>query len=314
MKDQAEKLRQIIENLKSQKESTNVSQVTKNEIFNSTPQTDKNITRVITVTSGKGGVGKTNTTVNLGIALSNLGYRVIIIDVDFGLANIDIVCGVTAKYTLADVINDDATIVDALTDGPGKIQFISGGSGIEELVNIDKTKLEKFIKNITLLDSFCDIILIDTGAGLSESVMSFVMSSQEVVVVTTPEPTAITDAYALIKMISNRDKSKKVKILVNRAEDEKEAVEVQNKLTLVSERFLELDVEPLGYIYRDDAVIKAVKQRTPFVLAYPRSTASKSMNEIAQKIIKANDEYNTNTNGIKTFVNKLAGFFNIVNR
>lgn len=299
MMDQADKLRQLIGGLKAPETEDNSN----NSIVISTSQT-----RVITVTSGKGGVGKTNVTVNLGISLSRLGYRVIIIDVDFGLANIDLVFGITPTYTLADVINNNKNIQEVLTDGPAGIKFISGGSGVEDLVNLDSSKLENFIKNISLLDSLCDIILIDTGAGLSESVMSFVMASDEVLVVATPEPTSITDAYALVKMLANRDKTKNVSILVNRAESEKEAKEVLNKLCTVSKRFLGLEVYQLGYVQRDDTVIKAVKLQNPFTISFPESKASTTIFNVAKNLINKNEESKEVIDaGLKKFVNRLAG-------
>jgi len=295
MRDQAEKLRQLIDGLK-------VPPSIKQEVEKS-----KSATRVITVTSGKGGVGKTNVTVNLAVCLSRLGFKVIILDVDFGLANIDLVFGITPTYSLADVINQNKNIKEVLTDGPAGIKFISGGSGVEELVNLNSAKLENFIKNITLLDSFCDIILIDTGAGLSESVMSFVMASDEVLVVTTPEPTSITDAYALIKMLANRDKTKKVNILINRADNERESKEVLNKLCIVSKRFLGFELNQLGYIQRDDAVIKAVKLQSPFTISFPDSKAALTIQDVAKKIINKYDENNITVNlGVKGFVNRLS--------
>lgn len=298
MKDQADKLRQLIDGLK---DSQSVSADTER----------KSSTRVITVTSGKGGVGKTNVTVNLGVCLSKLGFRVIILDVDFGLANIDLVFGITPEYSLADVINQNKGIQEVLTDGPAGIKFISGGSGVEELVNLNSAKLENFIKNISLLDSFCDIILVDTGAGLSDSVMSFVMASDEVLVVTTPEPTSITDAYALIKMLANRDKSKKVNILINRADSEQESKEVINKLSTVSKRFLGFEISQLGYIQRDDAVIKAVKMQSPFTISFPDSRAALSMKEVAERVVNKPREQNITVNtGIKSFVNRLANLLN----
>jgi len=297
MMDQADKLRQLIGGLKA-------SQIENN---GNSKENRESQTRVITVTSGKGGVGKTNVTVNLGVSLSRLGYRVIIIDVDFGLANIDLVFGITPNYTLADVINNNKNIQEVLTDGPAGLKFISGGSGVEELVNLDSSKLEIFIKNVSLLDSLCDIILIDTGAGLSDSVMSFVMASDEVLVVATPEPTSITDAYALIKMLANRDNSKKVSILINRAENEKEAKEVLNKLCTVSKRFLGLEVRQLGYVQRDDAVIKAVKLQKPFTLSFPESKASSTITNVAKNIITSNQESDVAIDaGIKKFVNRLS--------
>lgn len=303
MKDQADKLRQLIDGLKESKPEKKES-----EAKNSN-------TRVITVTSGKGGVGKTNVTVNLAICLSRLGYRVIILDVDFGLANIDLVFGITPEFSLADVISESKSIQEVLTDGPAGIKFISGGSGVEELVNLDATKLENFIKNISLLDSFCDIILVDTGAGLSDSVMSFVMASDEVLVVASPEPTSITDAYALIKMLANRDKAKKVSILINKAENEKESKEVLNKICIVSKRFLGLELMQLGYIQRDDAVIKAVKLQSPFTISFPDSKAALTLMSVAEKIVNKQKESETTVSmGFKGFVHRLAGFLNSANK
>lgn len=303
MKDQADKLRQLIDGLKDPKPGKKES------------ETKTSNTRVITVTSGKGGVGKTNVTVNLAICLSRLGYRVIILDVDFGLANIDLVFGITPEFSLADVVNGNKSIQEVLTDGPAGIKFISGGSGVEELVNMDTTKLENFIKNISLLDSFCDIILVDTGAGLSDSVMSFVMASDEVLVVASPEPTSITDAYALIKMLANRDKSKKVSILINKAENEKESKEVLNKLCIVSKRFLGLELRQLGYVQRDDAVIKAVKLQNPFTISFPESRAAVTLMNAAEKIVnKQKEAENTANMGFKGFVHRLAGFLNSANK
>jgi len=307
MKDQADKLRQLIDGLKDS--SPEKKSVKKDSEIKTAS------TRVITVTSGKGGVGKTNVTVNLAICLSRMGYRVIILDVDFGLANIDLVFGITPEYSLADVINESKSIEEVLTDGPAGIKFISGGSGVEELVHLETTKLENFIKNISLLDSFCDIILVDTGAGLSDSVMSFVMASDEVLVVASPEPTSITDAYALIKMLANRDKNKKVSIVINKAENEKESKEVINKLSVVSKRFLGLELRQLGYIQRDDAVIKAVKLQNPFTISFPESKAAMTLTGVAEKIVNKQKDNGEQVNmGFKGFVHRLAGFLNSTNK
>lgn len=302
MMDQAERLRQIIDNLKLRQA---VSQANLLSNFR------KKTARVITVTSGKGGVGKTNVTVNLAIALSELGNRVTILDADFGLANIDILLGIIPKYTLVDVIYNEKNILEVLSDGPKNIKFISGGSGVEELVKLDKHQLEKFVSNISLLDKLSDVILIDTGAGLSDSVMSFVMAADEVLLVTTPEPTSITDAYALIKMVSNRDKNKTIKVVVNRAESAGEANDILNKLSIVTEKFLTLKLHPLGFILQDDMVIKAVKMQQPFSLSFPKSQAAKHIKEISKKLIDSkNDKTNTENTGIKSFVSKLVNLLN----
>lgn len=297
MKDQADKLRQVIDNLKLRQVE---SQANLLNTFR------KKNAKVITVTSGKGGVGKTNITVNLAIALSEMGFRVVVLDADFGLANIDVLLGIAPRFTLVDVIKDKKNIIEVLTDGPNNIKFISGGSGVEELVKLDRVQIERFINNIGLLDKISDIIIIDTGAGLSDSVMSFVMAADEVLLVTTPEPTSITDAYALIKMVSSRNREKTIKVIVNRAENAKEASDILAKLSLVAEKFLSVKLIPAGYILQDDIVTKAVKMQQPFFLIYPKSHASRYIREISRKLIKDDNNVSDNeNNGIKGFVNKL---------
>lgn len=299
MMDQAEKLRQAIDNLKL-KQAVNQAL--------SIPQI-KRSARVITVTSGKGGVGKTNVTINLAIALSEIGYRVIILDADFGLANIDVLFGIIPKYTLLDVIKNQKNILEILSDGPKNTKFISGGSGVEDLVKLDRQQIMKFVENMALLDKLADVIIVDTGAGLSENVMSFIMAADEVLLITTPEPTSITDAYALIKMVSNRDKTKKIRVIVNRSESVDEAKDVLDKLVLVADKFLAISLEPTGYILHDDAVVKAVKQQKPFLISYPKSQAAKNIKDICGRLAEKGNEGSIPQNsGIRGFLNKLVGF------
>jgi len=300
MQDQADRLRQIIDNIK-------IKQAYSQSNSQSSPK--KRSSKVITVTSGKGGVGKTNVTINLAIALSELGLRVIILDADFGLANIDILFGIVPKYTLADVIRNQKNILEVLSDGPSNIKFISGGSGVEELVRLEREQVQKFIDNIGLLDKLFDIILIDTGAGLSDNVMSFVMAADEILLVTTPEPTSITDAYALIKMVSHREKDKLIRLVVNKAESAKEANDILIKLSIVAEKFLALKLHPLGYILQDETVIKAVKLQQPFSMSFPKSQASKHIKEISRRLIeKGDDGREPEASGIRGFVSRLVGF------
>ncbi|MCX7747015.1 MAG: MinD/ParA family protein [Clostridia bacterium] len=302
MRDQAEKLRQIIDNLK-------LRQAVSQE--NLPSDIGKKQAKIITITSGKGGVGKTNIAINLAIALSEMGLRVVILDADFGLANIDVLFGMIPKFTLVDVIHNEKNILEVLCEGPKNIKFISGGSGVEDLIKLDKNQLQKFVTNIALLDKISDVVLIDTGAGLSDNVMSFVMAADEILLVTTPEPTSITDAYALIKMVSHRDKEKIIKVVVNRAENENEAIDILNKLSLVTEKFLSLRLHSLGYILQDEAVIKAVKLQQPFSLSFPKSHASKFVREISRKLIETKRTLPANGNsGIKGFINRLVNFMN----
>lgn len=299
MSDQAESLRKIVDDLRRGQAAA----VRQEEV-------PVRRARVITVTSGKGGVGKTNMTVNLAIALSRMGRRVVILDVDFGLANIDVLFGIVPKYTLLDLIHDEKTIFDILADGPDNVKFLSGGSGVEELVRMDRTQLRRFIGAISLLDKLYDVILIDTGAGLGPNVMSFILAADEVLLVTTPEPTAITDAYALVKMVSKRDRRKPVRLLVNKADTQKEAEDVLNKLSAVSEKFLAFRIEKLGYILFDDAVSKAVRQQKPFLLGFSRSTAARQVTRIAESLASAGQEKGSGDQaGAKGFIQKLLGFF-----
>lgn len=295
MSDQAEKLRKLVVDLNGGPYVTGSLKPEKRA-------------RVITVTSGKGGVGKTNITVNLAIALSRLGLRVVILDVDFGLANIDLLFGITPKYTLLDLIREEKSIFEVLTDGPNNIKFLSGGSGVEELISLDRRKLRKFVSNISLLDKLYDVILIDTGAGLSQNVMSFIMAADEIILVTTPEPTSITDAYALVKMVSRRDRRKVIRVLVNKAETVREAEEVAKKLTVVSEKFLSLKLNKLGYILYDEIIIKSVKQQKPFCLSYPRSQAARNVFALAEALMYDSKGAEVGL-GAKGFIQRVLSFF-----
>lgn len=301
MRDQADKLRQVINNLKMKQSG---SQIQLLDTFR------KKTAKVVTVTSGKGGVGKTNITINTAIALSEMGLKVVILDADFGLANIDVLFGIIPQYTLVDVIQDRKNILEVLSDGPNNnIKFVSGGSGVEELIKMQRPQLEKFVNNIALLDKIYDIILIDTGAGLSDSVMSFIMAADEIMLVTTPEPTSITDAYALIKMVSNRSREKKIKVIVNKAENAVEANDILSKLSLVADKFLNLKLDSLGYILQDEMVIRAVKMQQPFVISYPKCQASKFIRDISWKLAASDENKSNNENsGVKGFISKLVGF------
>lgn len=300
MNDQADKLRQVINNLR-------LKQVALQDRF--FENLKRKNTRVIAITSGKGGVGKTNITINLAIALSELGLRVIILDADFGLANIDVLLGIVPQYTLLDVIKNKRNILEVLAQGPSNIRFLSGGSGVEELVKLDKKQLDKFIENIAFLDRIADFILIDTGAGLSDNVMSFLMAADEVLLVTTPEPTSITDAYALVKMLAGRDRSKFIRVIVNKAENANEARDILYKLVIVAKKFLNIDLYPLGYILNDEMVIKAVKMQQPFSLYYPKSRASRHIRQISRNLIDIGQEaIDAGSNSLKGFVNRLVSF------
>lgn len=299
MRDQAEKLREIINNIKKDPEFMTLG-----------GKGSKNTSRVITVTSGKGGVGKTNITVNLGICFAKMGYRVVIIDADLGLANVDVVMGKMSKYNLADVINSNRDIVEILEEGPEGVKFVSGGSGVTQLLKLNSTQMVDLMMKLGALDEEADIILIDTGAGLSDTVLSFVHAAKEVILVTTPEPTSITDAYALIKTITTKDKNKVIKVIVNRAENPAEAFNILDKLNIVCEKFIGIKLQKLGFVLNDSAVIKAVKSQQPFVIGYGKSEASKNLAEIAEALIRNAEANENSVSGIRMFFNKLTNIFN----
>lgn len=307
MIDQAEKLRTIVSNKK--RESDNNSSQSFNNSF-ATKNAERKHARVIAITSGKGGVGKTSVTVNLAIALSQKGYRVVIIDADLGLSNIDVVFGIVPKYSLLDVVNCNKGILDILCEGPNNIKFISGGSGVQELINLDKKSLDNFIANMSILDDIADYILVDTGAGLSDTVMDFVISAEEVILVVTPEPTSITDAYAVVKTVSRIKKDCSINVLINRVDSENEAKNVYNNFSTVAERFLSMKLNAIGYLPYDQSFTKSVKMQKPYILNYPKSNTSKLIKDIADIFIK-NDlvQKNVGHDGIKGFINRFVGLF-----
>jgi flagellar biosynthesis protein FlhG len=298
MRDQAEKLREIISDIKSySKQSASLTAAPPAEA------------RVITITSGKGGVGKTNFTVNLAIKLSQMGNRVIIIDADLGLSNVDVIMGRMSKYNLSDVLKNNKEIMEVLEEGPCGVRFVSGGSGVQDLVKLNKMQLVDLLMKLGKLDYEADIILIDTGAGLSDSVLSFVHASKEVILVTTPEPTSITDAYALIKTISNKDAGKNIKIVVNKVESEMEANNILDKLKAVTEKFIGIKLISLGFIMNDSCVSKSVKIQQPFVLNYSKCEATKNITDIAQILLDTKGAAMSGSSGFKMFINKLSNIF-----
>lgn len=306
MIDQAEKLRDIVNNKK--RESNDSSSQKVNQLFSAANAVGH--AKVITITSGKGGVGKTSVTVNLAIALSQRGYRVVIIDADLGLSNIDVVFGIVPKYSLLDLVNCNKSILDILCEGPNNIKFISGGSGVQELINLDKNSLENFIANMSLLDHIADYILVDTGAGLSDTVMDFVISAEEVILVVTPEPTSITDAYAVVKTVARIKKDCNINVLINRADSENEAKNVYNNFSTVAERFLSMKLNAIGYLPYDHSFTKSVKMQKPYILNYPKSNTSKMISDIAEVFIKNKSEHtNIVQPGIKGFINRFVGLF-----
>lgn len=249
----------------------------------------RKVARVITVTSGKGGVGKSNMSVNLALQLRKLGKRVIIFDADFGLANVEVLFGAIPQYNLGDVIYRDKSIKEVITTGPLDIGFISGGTGIEGLGNLGKQQIEKLVSNLTELDSLADVIIVDTGAGISDSVLEFVMSGNEVLLVTTPEPTSITDSYSLLKALNRSpdfaSSDIRIRVVVNRVLSGVDGRSLFSKLDVVVNRFLSLNIEYLGAVPQDDSILRAVMKQTPVSIEYPNSKSAKAFEEIARTLV-----------------------------
>ncbi len=247
--------------------------------------------RVITVTSGKGGVGKSNISVNLAIQFKKMGKRVVIFDADFGLANVEVIFGVVPKYNLFDMIYNNKEITDIITEGPLGIEFISGGSGVPELLKLDRYQINFMLEKLHDLDRIADIIIIDTGAGISESVLNFVMSSNEVLLVTTPEPTAITDAYAVLKAIKQREINiNAINILVNQVEYQGEGEEVFTKLNKVASRYLRMNLTHIGSLPRDRQLVKSVVEQKPVSILYPNAKITQAIRDLAARLLNVKVE------------------------
>ena len=245
--------------------------------------------RVITVTSGKGGVGKTNVTVALAVAFARLGKKVLILDADLGLSNVDVILGASAPGNLFQVIHNGLDLNDVVADGPLGIKFISGGSGIYDLSNLSDSQIQYFLHQVGQFDNWADIILIDTGAGLNRMVLNFVLAADEVIVVTTPEPTAVADAYAVIKAYAAKGGQSPVRLIVNRVRELAEGEGVLNKLAKVSQRFLGLSISHLGFIFEDRMVQKSVTSQVPLMVAYPDSVAARCIDRIAHSLLFGED-------------------------
>lgn len=249
----------------------------------------KPVARVITVTSGKGGVGKSNTSINLAIQLRRMGQRVIILDADFGLANIEIMFGAIPEYNLCDLIYQGKGIRDIITWGPMEIGFISGGSGIAGMANLSRDYLNYIINNLVELDSIADTIIIDTGAGISDAVLEFLVASGEIILVTTPEPTSITDSYSLLKALGRHPafsaEGTKIKLIANKVEKMEEGENLFNKLNVVVSNYLKMPMSYLGAVPWDTQLSRAVMQQMPVSIQTPTARSSRAYEAIAARLM-----------------------------
>lgn len=271
-------------------------------------QNQKNVSnaRVIAITSGKGGVGKSSVSINLALQFQRMGKKVVILDADFGLANIEVMFGVIPKYNLSDLMFKGKELKDIITEGPEGVGFISGGSGIAKLVNMDREQIKRLVNKLSELEEIADIVIIDTGAGISSSVMEFLTASPELIIVATPEPTSITDAYALLKALSMnggfQEESTKIKVISNRVSGEQEGKTLFEKLSMVVSKFLQIDLEYLGIIPQDSSITKAVMKQKPVSIMYPNAPSTKMLERIAHELENSQENIPPQKRGIRGYL------------
>lgn len=263
--------------------------------------------KVLTITSGKGGVGKTNFAVNLAISIKRLGYRVIIMDVDFGLANVEILTGTSVKYTITDCITNGRKLEEIMVDGPCGIKIISGGLGLNEKAIMNGENVRNLLKEMEKVEYLTDFIIIDTGAGVSNTILNFIMASDETILITTPDPTAIMDGYTILKALTISGYQGKLSIVINIADSRREAYATYDKLYRASKSFLNQELEFLGYLERSDIVNKAVINQYPFLLSNPNSSISKRINIMALKFIEPTKQIKSRENN--SFTKRLMDLF-----
>ena len=273
MTDQAEDLKTLMKNKNSSDKAA---------LSNIPP---KRKTRIIAVTSGKGGVGKTNISTNMAIAYAKMGKNVIVIDADLGLANVNVMMNIIPKFNLYHVMKKQKKMSDIIIDTEYGIKFVAGASGFSKIANMEEAERSDFIKELYTLAE-ADIIIIDTSAGVSKNVLSFVAAADEVVVVTTSEPTAITDAYGIIKIIATEVENYdlNLKMVVNRVNSALEGKKIAERMIQIVAQFLNLKVEYLGFIYNDPAVEQAVLKQKPFFISAPKSKAASCLRHIVAKL------------------------------
>lgn len=244
----------------------------------------KNPVQVIAVSGGKGGVGKSNISINLAIALSEMGRRVVVLDADLGLANIDVLLGLTANRNLSDVLAGECSLREVLVEGPGGTFIVPASSGTQRMTQLSTMEHAGLINAFSELGDDIDVLIVDTAAGISEGVVSFLRAAQELLLVVCDEPTSITDCYALIKLMNRDYGTNRFRILANQVRNEQEGKHLFEKLTRVTERFLDVALQYVGFVPYDEAVKKAVQRQRAVLEAYPRSKASLAIKALAQKV------------------------------
>lgn len=284
MIDQADKLRNIIN------ENKNINPI-----------------KIYSVVSGKGGVGKTNFSINLGIKLQQMGKKVLIIDADIGMTNANIMLGIDTPLNLSELLEGRSTLEEIISKGPEGLDLISGGSDLFLMEQLDGDKQRAIIDSLEKLERY-DIIIIDNGAGISKHSLTFSTFANEIILVTTPEPTALMDAYRILKVTSSYNLKDRAKIVINQVHDTQQGEEAYNKLLLTANQFLNLELENMGYIFNDIRVNRSIMEQVPVVLLYPNSLASQNIKAITKNIIE-DKTFNQAVSSFKQFGNRLIRFF-----
>ncbi len=289
----------------------NISKHTlKVDIFNSgalKTQSNFNKCKFITVTSGKGGVGKTAFIINYAISLARKGKKVALLDADLGMANVDVLLKLCPRYNLVDVIDGSRKLSSILIDGPEGIKFVPGGSGIQGLSNLSSLQFNRIISGFEYLEKNFDYVLIDTGAGLSTNITNFIFSSDETIIMTTPEPHAITDAYSIIKVILDSNRNVKLALLINRCESSNEGKFVSDKIINVVKRFLDYNLTSIGFLPETRIVSKSIRKQSPFIISYQNSDIARTVECIAENEVL--NKKTTQAYIFSSFASKFKSFF-----
>jgi len=260
---------------------------------------------VLAVTSGKGGVGKSNISANLAICLAAAGKKVALVDADLGLGNLDVVLNINSKYNISHLINGSKTVEEIIQVGPEGVEVICGASGLDTIAELGQFQRQRLLSELEKLQDNYDVIIIDTGAGISKSVLSFCLSSDHVLVISTPEPTSITDAYAMIKVLTTQKFAGRLSLLINMASSKAEGKQVYRQIASVAKRFLSTYVYEAGVILKDERLCESVKVRKAVVLNYPHSQITRSIAALATKLSRGNSLNSGEAGFFKRVVNWL---------
>ncbi|MDR2192883.1 MAG: MinD/ParA family protein [Treponema sp.] len=286
MEDQAEKLREMMR--KRNEISAPIA-----EKISPVKTWEQKRNRIITVSSGKGGVGKTHVAVNMAIAYARLGKKVVVMDADLGLANVNVMLGLIPKYNLFHVMRQQKTMKEVQEETEYGISIVAGASGLFKIANLTEDQREHFIKELITLSNV-DIIIIDTSAGVSKNVLDFILAANDAIIITTPEPTAITDAYGITKIIATETSDKSeigLKLVINRVKNAEEAKKVADRMINIAGQFLNLKLDYLGFIYDDPVVSQAVLKTKPFMVIDPKSKASLCVQHLVERMEKTEAQH-----------------------